>query len=260
MKIQIQCRPKTHLVLAVTVLCLIGAIPSANAQVVPPGSKYFGLTYAQWSEAWWQWALVIPVHKPPFSDVVNHPLVDLTGEQCGVHQSGPVWYLGGAFFEAGTPGTTTVVRNDCVVPKRALYFPILNTECTSIEGPGNFCGATVADSRSLVKSVIDGAANLSADLDGVPIQIDARFRVGSPDKPAYCIFLAPDDLLSFVGEGPGGYGSGTHFPPGFSCGTVDDGYYVMLTPLSGGSHAVHFHGEFPASEFALDVTYNLTVQ
>lgn len=254
---------RNHIVpVALLVLVLlIGAASSASAQVLPPGSRHYGLTYGQWSSVWWQWALAIPVHQPPLSQRVNHPLVDLTGEKCAVNQIGPVWFLGGAFFELGTSGSSTVVRNDCVVPSsKALFFPILNTECTGIEGPGNFCGATVADSRAIVKSAIDGAGNMSADLDGAPISIDASYRVGTPHKPSFCIFLAPDDLLSFVGEGPGGYNSGTRFHPGVSCGTVDDGYYLMLAPLSAGAHAVHFHGEFPSSGFVLDVTYNLTVR
>ena len=248
-------------VAVVLLLLTAGTISSANAQVLPPGGRHFGLTYGQWSAVWWQWAFAIPVHRPPFSDNVNHPLVDLTGGKCGVHQFGPVWFLGGAFFEVGTTSLSTVVRDDCVVPSsKALFFPILNTECTGIEGPGNGCGATVADSRAIVSSVIDGAGNLSADVDGTPIPIDATYRVGSPNKPPFCVFLAPDDLLSFIGEGPGGYGSGTHFHAGFSCGTVDDGYYVMLAPLSKGPHTVHFHGEFPVYAFALDVTYHLTVE
>jgi hypothetical protein len=60
-------------------------------------------------------------------------------------------------------------------------------------------------------------------------------------------------------RGPGGYLSGTHFSPGPSCDTADDGYYLMLAPLSPGSHTVHFGGEAPALNFTIDVTYHITV-
>jgi hypothetical protein len=234
---------------------------SANPGVLPPGSSHFGKTYSQWSAAWWEWALSIPVHSPPFSNRINHPLVDLTGVQCGEGQSGPVWFLGGAFFELGTPALSTIVRNDCIVPSsKALFVPLLNAECTEVEGPGNGCGATVSASRAIVTSGIDGARNLVADIDGVAIQISTEFRVGSADKPTFCVTLPPDDVLSFIGEGPGGFGSGTHFSPGTSCSTVDDGYYVMLAPLSKGPHTLHVHGEIPAFGFTLDVTYHLTAQ
>ena len=72
--------PRSFVMVAVVLLLLTGGtISSANAQVLPPGGRYFGLTYQQWSAVWWQWALAIPVHHPPFSANVNHPLVDLTG-------------------------------------------------------------------------------------------------------------------------------------------------------------------------------------
>jgi hypothetical protein len=168
--------------------------------------------------------------------------------------------LGGAFFEAGTTATNTIVRNDCTVPEsKALFFPLLNGECMEVEGPLNGCGSTVQESRDVVKSFIDLADNLAADVDGVAIPISSQFRVGSPDKPTFCVTLPPDDVLSFIGEGPGGFGSGTHFSPGTSCDTVDDGYYLLLAPLPAGHHTVHFHGEIPAFSFTLDVTYNLTV-
>jgi len=41
---------------------------------------------------------------------------------------------------------------------------------------------------------------------------------------------------------------------------VADGYWVMLPPLSAGSHTIHFAGGFTSSGFSLDVTYNITVQ
>ena len=247
----------------VVLALLLAPTMSANAQVLSPDTTHFGKTYGEWSAAWWEWALSIPVHSPPFSQRINHPLVDLTGVQCGEGQSGPVWFLGGAFFETGTPALSTIVRNDCTVPEsKALFFPLLNVECTEVEGPLNGCGATVQQSRDIVKFVIDLVANLAADVDGVPIEIgiNSAFRVGSPDKPTFCVTLPPDDLLSFIGEGPSGFGSGTHFSPGTSCSTVDDGYYVLLAPLSAGPHTVHFHGEIPTFFFTLDVTYHLTVK
>jgi hypothetical protein len=39
---------------------------------------------------------------------------------------------------------------------------------------------------------------------------------------------------------------------------VGDGFYVMVAPLSTGSHAIHFHGT--ENGFTQDVTYNITVQ
>jgi hypothetical protein len=261
MKSSPKCWQSIVVVIAVVLALIVGLTVSANAQVLPPDTEHFGRAYGEWSATWWQWALSIPVHSPPFSQKINHPLVDLTGVQCGVRQSGPVWFLGGAFFELGTSALSTIVRNDCTVPSsKALFFPLLNAECTEVEGPENGCGGTEQESRTIITSAINGVGSLAADVDGVPIQISAEFRVGSADKPTFCVTLPPDDVLSFIGEGPGGFDSGTHFTPGTSCSTVDDGYYVMLAPLSKGQHTVHFHGEIPAASFTLDVTYHLTVK
>jgi hypothetical protein len=178
--------------------------------------------------------------------------VDLTGSKCGVGQSGPVWFLGGAFFQSGTPAVSTITRTDCTVPRgKALFFPLLNIECSTLEGPAFGCAETVEGNREIVAGVIDLADNLNADVDGVAIPISTKYRVGSPDKPTFCFSLPPDDVLTFIGEGP--------FSPGTYCPAVDDGYYVMLAPLAPGKHTVHFHGEIPSFDFSLDVTYELTV-
>jgi len=77
-----------------SVLALIGVLLSimvstqgvaaqgpSNPGVLGPGSQY-GLTFGQWGAAWWQWALEQPTP--------TNPLLDTTGANCGVAQSGPV--------------------------------------------------------------------------------------------------------------------------------------------------------------------------
>ena len=249
-----------HLVAAITLAVApflspagpVAGVARADSLVIPPDSTPFGKTYSQWSAAWWQWALSIPVHSPPFSSHINHPLFDLTGAQCAEGQTGPVWFLGGAFFVNGTPGQTTTKRAQCTVPSsKALYFPLINAECSLLEGPPAGCpGSSVAALRADIKPFIDGATGLvSADVDGVAIPIPIQFREQSP---AFSFTLPPDDLLSAIGEGP--FRPGTYFP------SVDDGYYVMLAPLPAGTHRVHFLGQSTVGPFTLDVTYLLTVK
>jgi hypothetical protein len=237
----------------IVVLALsVAPMAAADPVVLPPDEKHFGKTYGEWSATWWQWALSIPVHSPPFSNRINHPLVDLTGAECGEGQSGPVWFLGGVFSQAGAPAVNTFVRNDCTVPaSKALFFPLVNIACSTLEGEEFGCATTEQGLREVVDSVIDMATNLSAEVDGVTIPITQAYRVGSAN-PAFCFTLPPDDILTFIGEGP--------FSPGRYCPAVDDGYYVMLAPLAKGKHTIHFHGEIPDFGFSLDVTYNLTVK
>src|SRR5262249_45679568 len=83
----------------------VGKIP----MVVPPGKRYAGKSYAEWSAEWSKWALSLPTD--------HHPLFDTA--DCGTAQSGKVWFLGGTF--TGNPATRS-----CTIPEgKALLFPIL---------------------------------------------------------------------------------------------------------------------------------------
>jgi hypothetical protein len=52
-------------------------------------------------------------------------------------------------------------------------------------------------------------------------------------------------------------------PAGTSTPNLADGYWILLKPLSPGKHTIHFEAVANAGSggsFAVDVTYNLTVQ
>jgi len=198
--------------------------------VVPPTEV---ATYAKLSEEWWAWAYSIPA--------ANHPLGD--GTDCSVSQSGAVWFLGGAF------DSKTVTRS-CTVPKgKALYFPIVNAGYNNI---GESPQKTDAELHELATLFGSAATAMSAQLDGVTVPNIEDYHVHSdvfwfayPDAPG------PDDSLTA--------GSST---------MVTDGYYLMLNPLSTGSHTLKFKGKLVFTQAKhgfdytvdLDVTYNLTVQ
>jgi len=99
------------LVVVVVTLPLSAMAENPNPGVLPPHSHTYGKTLGEWSAAWWQWAAGIPAE--------NNPLRDETGEDCGIDQSGKVWFLG------GTQGGA--VERECTVPPgKALLFPVLN--------------------------------------------------------------------------------------------------------------------------------------
>ena len=230
-----------HIAVVAIVLGLaLLVVPSAMAQfVVNPSSVAYGRTYSEWSAAWQQWALSIPV--------AHHPLFD--NDDCSVGQSGPVWFLGGKFcaIDNHNCGTSNVVRS-CTVPAgTALHVAVVNAEWSVLEM--NDPKVQIADLRSLAAGWIDASTNVWLTLDGVKVpHLKSNFRVQSPAFP----FTIPDDnLFNAVGEGP--YTGGAYFPG------VDDGVYVMLSPLRPGPHQVHFHTYVPSYNFTLDITYNLTV-
>ncbi len=109
--------------------------------------------------------------------------------------------------------------------------------------------SAAADLRAACAAAIDGATNLWMELDGSRIpHLQNNFRVQSP---AFNFTIPDDNLFNAIGEGP--YAAGSYFP------AVDDGVYVMLSPLTAGPHKIRFHGYMPMYNFTLDITYNLMV-
>ncbi len=202
-----------------------------NPGVLPLNSHSHGNTYGEWSARWWQWLLSIPED--------TNPDLDTTGADCAEGQVGKVWFL------AGTFGGPPVIR-DCTVPAgRALFFPIL----TQVDGAGVFdCEPTAPGPcdlntlRALAAAFVDNPTTLEASVDGVELQDLIDYRVQSP------VFS-----LTFPDGAVFGLPSGTFTP------NVADGYWLMLVPLSAGTHTIHFKGE-SNSGVVVDVTYNLTIK
>lgn len=223
-------------ILGLMIMTTMAFARNPNPGVLPLNSHAFGMTYGEWSAAWWQWALSLPA--------TEHPLFDTA--DCSEGQSGRVFFLGGKFCATNNPNCNPQsAERSCTVPAgKALFFPIVNTECSTAEGNGT----TDADLRSCAQASIDLTANLSCEVDGVPIQNLQAYRVQSP-LFEYTL-ASQDNVLVAVGE---------PVPDGTTSLSVSDGVYLMLAPLSVGQHTIHFHGEFPSFNFSLDITYHITV-
>lgn len=211
---------------------------SDGPKVIKRDSTAYGRTYSEWSAAWEQWATSIP-----FS---NHPLFDKGA--CSVGQSGPVWFLGGKYCANGdtTCGYTNVVRS-CTIPSdKALYIAVTNSEDSMLEDPGR---TTINELRAFTAEQID-PADVSITVDGAAIpDVKNRFRVQSP---AFSFTLPNDNMYTAL--------YGTTFNPGTYFPGVDDGVYVMLSPLPAGYHVIQLKGYFPQWDFGFDVTYSVIVQ
>ena len=211
-----------------------------KSRVVQPDTVIAGRTYGEWSAAWWQWALSIPVS--------SHPLFD--NGSCTVGQSGQVFFLGGKFCATNNPNcNASSASRNCTVPSgKSLFFPIVNSEDSVAEEVANGTPRrTINELRTFVQGAIDGTAGLEVDLDGKSLKDLSAFRIQSS---AFGFTVPDDNLFKASGENVAG---GTYFP------AVDDGVYVLLNPLPAGSHLLHFTGSFPAFNFTLDITYHLTV-
>jgi hypothetical protein len=127
----------------------------------------------------------------------------------------------------------------------------VNGLCVGVTPHPDGTTPTTPEIRSALAGVIDGTANLAVTLDGHSIkasQLATDFRVQST---VYSTIVPEGSLYQAIGEpviGPGTYLG------------IDDGVYVMLKPLKKGPHTLRFQGALPLFDFALDVTYYLTVE
>jgi hypothetical protein len=213
----------------VAAVTLMGAamVPSAGAHderrpsAFPLDASPNGNTYGEWSARWWQWLLAIPTPK--------NPNLDSTGENCGEGQTGPVWFLAGAFV-GGFPFTRS-----CTVPAgKALLLPLNNT----LFGAGAFdCTPTVPDVlcdlnvvRRAAADQVDFSGRVDAvklEVDGFPIRNLNDFRVQSP---VMSLTYPPDNVVSFL--------FGVPVPGGTYTPNVSDGYFLIFAPLPRGQHTI----------------------
>lgn len=205
---------------------------SASAQsndigIFPVDSKPYNSTYGDWSAKWWIWALSIPEG--------NSPVTDQTGENCGINQEGPVWFL------AGTTGGS--VTRECDVPAgKAILLSPLNIECSYAEFP------TMKSEEELRDCAQWPGASVEVTIDGVKLDEIEKYNVQSP------IFdvVLPENNIFGTPAGP--------------TQAVSGGWWVLLHPLPPGNHQISFGGSVldnpttGTQSFATKATYNLNVQ
>jgi hypothetical protein len=185
----------------------------------------------------------------------GHPLYENGDVDLSKGQSGPVWFLGGTLASTEVEGVWygTAIRNGTVPVGKALFFPVLDSECSTLEGNGT----TDAELRACAAFWASFATGLSCEVDGKAVEKLEAYRVQSP-------------LYTFgpLPEGNVLQGWGYEAPAGATSPSVSDGYFLMLAPLSAGKHTIHISGRIVLSVengdpfdyvFVLDVTYNLTV-
>jgi hypothetical protein len=244
------------LVSVVATLLLVPAMAvqadgNPNSRVLPPNSSAFGRTYGAWSAGWWQY-----VESQPAS---TGPLVSTTGADCGVGQSGQV------FFLVGTNGSGSVTRDECVVPVgKALFFPLVNAFDVHVACTPQT--ATVCDSNDtplqvwndLQMNLAFGISTLHASIDGMSVSnlnaATTPYRVCA-GPVARC--TAPPFQLTFPADNA--------FAPGLPAGTygpaVADGVYLLIAPLAPGRHTITFGGTgtFSGNSTSQDIAYHLSV-
>ena len=200
-------------------ICLSGM---AQGGVVAPDTVVGGRTMSEWSALWWIWGFSFPIPGP---------LDDTTGEFGHLGNDGG----GGVFFIGGGSNNFPVYLNMTVPAGHHIFFP-LTTVVEWIE-PGR-----VDTDEDLITAIdLYGADQTGhfATIDGIAIPNLLLYRVRSP----FFEFHSPE----------GGF-----LPEGIYRGLAD-GVYLMLEPMTGGPHTLHFGGAFPIFDFAADTTVTFSV-
>jgi hypothetical protein len=224
-----------------------------NPGVLPPNATPGDLSYPDWHIVGLNWVLSMPAAINPLlnvddiEDLANpapHPLWVGTYD-ASVGQSGNVWFLPGAY--------ATVVRDATIPAGKTLCLPLLNKVVLGIPP----IPAAQAFYSFYVKLVMD-TAQISCEIDGVPVVNIGQYRHQSPVAP---LTLPEDNMLGL--------------PPGPFGMIVDDGYYLIMAPLSVGTHTIHWKSTVdliplwdprtqpppqpPYEQSMQEVTYNITV-
>jgi hypothetical protein len=143
---------------------------------------------------------------------------------------------GDVVFLAGTTGGAAT--RSCTIPAgTSTLIPLINVECSTAEGNGD----TPAELRACARGFADQFSDLSLTIDGVAIAELQRFRVHSP-------------VFQFTAAEGNVFGI-----PAGTTRSVADGFWVLIRPLSPGTHTISFGGAFPPGPFTTFVTYTLTV-
>jgi hypothetical protein len=195
-----------------------------SSLIFPQTDSPFGMTYTDWSVAWWQWALELPVAGHPFTDpgfVCNSPNND---------QSGPVWFL--ALAQKQMPE----VERSCTIPANtAVFIGLVTVECSSRERPifpEPFAfGAKTEELQ--IECATHYANQIVVDQDTPFCEIDGE-RVANLGS-----FRFPSPQFTFTAPTPWIFGK--HGGDGTAVG---DGYFLMLKPLSSGTHTLRCGGKF----------------
>ena len=189
-----------------------------SSSILPPNSTPGDLSYPEWHLVCLDWILSIPASINPLlnvddeADLANpspHPLW-VGPYDASVGQSGHVWIL---------PGAYATVEREAIIPAgKMLVVPLLNQVVLGIPP----IPQAIAFYQSYEKLVMD-TAEITCEIDGVPVANIEQYRHQSLAAP---VVLPESNML---GRPPGPFGM-----------IVDDGYYLILAPLSVGIHTIHW--------------------
>ena len=209
---------------------------SNSVNIFPPGSKPYGLTFAEHQKNFWKWILEIPANESPLND--------RTGEKCANGQSNTnssVFYL--SFNNGG------ISERTCKVPVgKGLLIPVMQVEWSDKEAPG----ASVEELHKSAKKDQDSVNSLYLKIGDKEYKYKDLIKYRTQTDVFEVVF--PDNGIFGVIEG------------GVSK-VVADGFYIITEPLTKGNYSVHFKSSLICPDpgcaepnFAQDIKYNIVAE
>ncbi len=143
------------------------------------------------------------------------------------------------YLASATEGQIT--RSCEISDKQEVLIPILTAFCYS----GGTCltEQVVNDTKQVEEETVkalDSASSIEATLDGNPLNLEKARVTTAPFK------------VKATSDNPYGISEGKYE-------IVADGFFVLLKPLSEGTHILNFKGSLSQFNYNPEVTYNLTV-
>ena len=212
----------------------VAASAAGDRLAFSPEAHPYGQNMITWSEDWWKYIISIPTD--------SNPELDMTGADCTVSQHGKVWYL-------ALLGTGTVTRT-CTIPHgRAL---LVNLSGVLNDYPCPDTTFHPAAGQSLQDFLTQGAMQSVDLVNALTLTVDGH------EVPNLFSYRFTSPLFQFTGNTTlqttlDGCITGQPQP------AVSDGYFVMLRPLSTGTHVVVFASSDTHNNHT-SVTYDITIR
>lgn len=217
---------------------------NADSKVFPPTAHPYGKSYTEWSTIWMKEFMKLTCDENPWLNPANSKMF---------YTSSPVCFMAGIGDLGGSANVT-------IPHGKAILFPLINWMNDSPCPDANFHpspGQSMEDFLTNGNDDFLGVVDMMAGVSEQSVTVDGA-DVSNPEK-----YLFTTDLFTFRGSPD----LATCFDP---CVTGEDqdgvasGNYIMLKPLSIGTHTVHYHMHcvIPAwgVDWVQDGTYHITVE
>jgi hypothetical protein len=213
----------------------VAALNSVN--ILQPGGKPYGLTYAEHIKNFWRWNLGIPAK--------DNPINDPTGEKCATGQlntSSPVFYL--------APNNGGFSQRTCKVPAgKALFIPVMLVEISQKEFPKALTAQDLSKAATTDQNSVNSLYLKIGDKE-YNYQDLLKYRTHTD---AFNLTFANNGIFGILQGGP--------------TRAVADGFYILTQPLAKGTYPIHFKSSLICTQpdcdtpnFAQDITYAITAQ